>query len=127
MIRRQRIIFYFPNMGSLTAGMHFFIDREHSFTPNGEGWYVAKSKLLVCPKCRRIWAVLEFDDDELVWPVAQSCEECNIRDEWMPVPGSILEEEGRGVIDTALLNALPEDEVRREFNLHLKAYQETRP
>jgi hypothetical protein len=98
-----------------------FVHREHSY--NGQT-KVAYSHMLICPKCCQIWATLRFlqDDDGLVWPVAQFCEECASKDDWHPVPGSILKEEGWGVIDNSLLAALPPELVKREFNLHMKAY-----
>jgi hypothetical protein len=68
-------------------------------------------------------------DEHICWPVAQFCETCQtsptgllVKSDWCPVPGSLLVEEGWGVIDTALLNALPDSLVTREFNLHLRAY-----
>jgi hypothetical protein len=70
---------------------------------------------------------LRFDDDKYVWPVAQFCELCNERDDWIPVPGSLLHEEGWGIIDDSLLAALPEELVRREFLLHIKVYQSCPP
>lgn len=98
------------------------IEREHSFPGQGDGWHEAKSYSLHCPRCGSRWADVIFAGETLVWPVAQTCESCQVEDEWMPVPGSLLVEEGYGVIDTALLAALPEELVRREFQLHLKAY-----
>jgi hypothetical protein len=53
--------------------------------------------------------------------VAQFCEDCNERDEWVPVPGSIFSEEGWGIIDDSLLAVLPEELIAREFYLHIKA------
>jgi hypothetical protein len=98
-----------------------YIHREHSF---GDQMHVACSEMLVCPRCRDVWAYLIFRDEVDCWPTAQFCENCVIaKDDWHPVPGSLLVEEGYGVIDDALLAALPYDLVKREFDLHLKAYQ----
>ncbi len=103
--------------------MTYIVEREHSFQGHADGWYVAKSHCLYCPLCQQIWATLKFTDDTLVWSRDQICEGCFIvKDEWMPVPGSLLVEEGYGVIDTALLDALPDELLKREVELHLKAY-----
>ena len=124
MIVTEKITLIFPELGSPSAGMSCFIEREHSF--NGQ-MNVAKSHMLICPKCKHKWAELElYPEDgqqELLWPVAQTCENCSIEDEWMPVPGSLLVEEGWGIIDDSLLAALPEELLRREFWLHIKAYE----
>jgi hypothetical protein len=106
----DRVIATLPN--------HWYIEREHAFNDQHN---VAVSQLLICPRCHKTWAKLEFDGDRCAWPVAQFCENCNEPDEWIPVPGSLLNEEGWGIIDDSLLAALPEELVRREFNLHIKA------
>ena len=99
----------------------FYVHREHSF--GGEG-HVAHSQVLVCPMCHHNWATLKFVDEPLCWPAAQFCELCHIHERFdlHPVAGSLLVEEGFGVIDDSLLAALPPALVEREFNLHLKAY-----
>lgn len=99
----------------------YFIHREHSFN---EQKNVADSRVLYCPKCNMIVATLRFLDDEYCWPVAQFCAACAppADNPWFPVPGSILVEEGWGVIDEALLWSLPPELVEREFWLHIKAY-----
>ena len=83
---------------------------------------VAVSHCLVCPACGRTWATLSFPDDRLIWPVAAFCGCTQDADDWRPVPGSILVEEGYGEVDDSLLNALPGDLLRREFNLTIKAF-----
>jgi len=102
-----------------------YVHRKHSFggdPPTHE----AKSHALFCPSCHIVWAVLRFVGEEEVWPVGQFCQLHQVqrtrKSEWCPVPGSILVEEGWGVIDEALLFALPEPLLRREFDLHIKAY-----
>lgn len=117
MIRTQKIL-----MGDLAVYIH----REHSFQGlHPDGWHVACSRILVCPACWEAWALLKFVDDTYAWPIPQFCGSCQppTREHgWYPVPGSLLVEEGWGVIDTALLNALPAELVRREFDLHMGAY-----
>ena len=121
MLVEQMITVYLPELGSPTAGFSTLIEREHSFNNQLN---LAKSHSLICPMCRTRWADLELQSEqcELLWPVAQTCENCQLVDEWMPVPGSLLVEEGWGVIDDSLLDALPEYMIRREFELHIKAY-----
>lgn len=87
-----------------------------------ESTKVAVSHCLVCPACGRTWAILSFPDEKLLWPRAAFCGCTADRDDWHPVPGSILVEEGYGSVDDSLLNALPAELVRREFLLHLKAF-----
>lgn len=118
MIREQDIEVLICVDGRPAQYRRFVVNREHSFSDHH---YVAKSHGLICPQCRRQWATLKFTDDALVWPVAQFCENHPIPDEWMPVPGSILNEEGWGVIDDSLLAVLPDELVVREFHLHIKA------
>lgn len=116
MIRTQSIIIF----GYQGEPFHqWFVHRQHSY--NGVS-LVAYSQVLVCPKCRELWAILQFLDEDLTWPVSAFCEQCQINDEWHPVPGSILVEEGWGVIDDALLAALPPPILEREFRLHMEAY-----
>ena len=95
------------------------IERHHSFK---ESTHVPVSHVLVCPACTRIWAMLQLPEDRFCWPRAVFCGCISHTDEWHPVPGSLLVEEGWGVIDDSLLNALPPELVKREFDLHLKVY-----
>jgi hypothetical protein len=64
-----------------------------------------------------------IDGEPFAWPRAQFCVFCsNIQtDALHPVPGSLLVQEGLDVIDNSLLEAMPEDLLIREFNLHMKA------
>lgn len=117
MIRTQKIVLFGGE-----EPMIFHVHRHHSFGPDT---HVAKSHALFCPGCQTVWAILKFVDDNEVWPVAQFCERCRppaFEAGWFPVPGSILVEEGWGVVDESLLTALPPELVKREFTLHLGAY-----
>jgi hypothetical protein len=96
-----------------------WVHRDHAYADQS---HVAHSQLLVCPRCCTPWAKLRFDDDDLCWPMSQFCEHCPLRDDWHPVPGSLLVEEGWGVVDDSLLQALPLSLLKREFDLHLKAF-----
>lgn len=119
MIRTQKILLF-----SEGDAVIIYVNRDHSFE---DCTYVAKSHALFCPGCQEVWAILRFVDEDEVWPVAQFCEHCVpsrfIESPWYPVPGSLLVEEGWGVIDEALLAVLPEQLLKREIKLHLKAYQ----
>ena len=97
----------------------FTVERWHSFS---NATHVACGEALVCPRCAKVWAVLALEGEEEVWARSQSCGECRHRWDWCPVPGSLLVEEGYGVIDDSLLAALPFELVEREFKLHLEAY-----
>lgn len=120
MIRTQVVKILCSLDGQEPKWHEFFVHREHAF---GGDTHVACSEVLICPQCGQIWARLKFLDDSEVWPRPQTCELCTYRDDWLPVPGSLLVEEGYGVIDDALLTSLPDPLVIREFNLHLKVYQ----
>lgn len=122
MIRAQKVVVQVGSEWLVTR-----VHREHSFH---QQTHVAKSHALFCPACQEVWAILKFedDDDDYVWPVAQFCEHhkpegLTKQSGWFPVPGSILVEEGWGVIDDSLLRALPKELLRREFDLHVRAYQ----
>jgi hypothetical protein len=94
------------------------ICREPSF---GNEDHVVVSWAFFCPLCQTIWAKHLILGDLKVWPRAQFCEECPEWDTWHPVPGSLLLEEGIGLIDESLLESLPEELIKREFNLHMRA------
>jgi len=97
------------------------LDRPPYFSrEEGDRW--AHSEVFICPACRVLWASLHFEADPLVWPTGAFCERCEPPDEphyrrWHPVPGSLLQSVGWGIIDTGLLSILPEPLVRREFFL----------
>lgn len=95
------------------------VHREHAFGNQG---HVAYSRLLVCPKCHEVWAKLLILEEPYAYAVGASCERCGVSDKMHPVPGSILTEEGFGVIDDSLLDKLPPELVAREFRLHMNHY-----
>ena len=95
------------------------IEREHSYAA---GLRTALSHSLVCPGCNVLWAKHLIEGDHWIWPRAQFCEECEIiPDAWHPVPGSLLVNEGFDTIDESLLDALPLDLLKREYQLTEKA------
>ena len=96
----------------------FGIVREHNF---GNEDHVARSALLVCPKCHWMWAKILIENEPYAWQRTAFCAWCNQSNLWCPVPGSLLSEEGLGLIDENLLAALPLELVKREFALHERA------
>ena len=97
------------------------VSREHAYGGNPAG-RVAYSHILYCPRCCKQWAALYFPDEKDCWPRGQFCADCGVVGDWNPIAGSLLVEEGYGVIDESLLAALPIPLLRREFELTLKAY-----
>jgi hypothetical protein len=94
------------------------IEREGSFANSTHSAY---SYCLVCPSCTRVWASHRLSGDRLLWPRAGFCEDCpSSVDNLRPVPGSILVQEGLDVIDDALVEALPLELLKREYDLHTK-------
>lgn len=88
------------------------------FTPDG---YPVYSRQLVCPVCCRIWAKITVEGDPWYRPEAAPCCFCpqTFDDE---VPGSVLPYSiSVAGIDLGLIDHLPEDWLRRELLLTLKA------
>ena len=85
--------------------------------------YPIHSSALFCPICRQAWAETHAEPDEVHVPQMVSCEVCEWSDELHPVPGSLLVNDifSDGV-DWELLELLPPELLKREFNLTLRAY-----
>jgi hypothetical protein len=98
----------------------------------GGGWiekarmqngYILRSRLLVCPRCRSTWATVLVEGDLDAFPVTAGCYPCNWSNELFNIPGSILwSTETNELTDWTLLEALPMELVKRELELHLKAF-----
>lgn len=99
--------------------------RSFSWRTEGDGWSYVGNRMLVCPRCKRIWAYLDFgkamgweEAENCLWPVPAFCSRCPAPG---PVPsGSLLvaeDADGRN-FDLPLLFALPERLLRREVDLH---------
>jgi hypothetical protein len=93
------------------------IQREPAWQNQEGGWHEAQSWALFCPGCHKIWAWTVFEGDSLIYPGTAFCEECPSNEPEL-VSGSLFL--WHGCIDAALLAALPEPLLRREFMLHLK-------
>jgi hypothetical protein len=90
-------------------------------SPFTEG-YPVYSRVLVCPMCKQVWAMLTAEGKPVHRPEMASCGSCDWQSPDSPVPGSLLV---YGIptsnVDYSLLDVLPEEFLRREFNLTLKA------
>jgi len=90
-------------------------------SPFTEG-YPVYSRVLVCPMCKQVWAMLTVEGKPVHRPEMASCIDCNYQSVDNPVPGSLLV---YGIptsnVDYSLLDVLSEKLLRREFNLTLKA------
>ena len=103
-----------------------------SIQGTGGGWieklkwqngYLLRSRLLICPRCRATWATVLVDGDLDAFPVTAGCYPCNWSNELFNIPGSILwSTETNELTDWTLLEALPETLVKRELELHVKAF-----
>lgn len=92
------------------------IDRE--IYQNG---YLISSGVLVCPTCKSTWAELTIEGDPIYVPRMVSCEYCQWFNEISEFPGTLLfNQDSNEDTDWGLLEALPEDLLKRELNLHLK-------
>jgi hypothetical protein len=87
--------------------------------------YPVYSGLMVCPECCQIWAKLTIEGEPFYEARSIPCvnHPTHSHPDLRPVPGSLLDNPTCNGIDESLLAALPEDLLRREFDLHLKAYQ----
>jgi len=102
----------------LLRGVPYSVDRP----PFSRG-YPIHSGVMVCPICLSMWAYLPMEGQLIYQPRAVSCASpCMYWSEFSPVPGSLLEAptfwDG---VDWELLDLLPPELLRREFNLTLKA------
>ena len=102
----------------LLRGVPYSVDR----TPFSRG-YPIHSGVMVCPICLQTWAALQMEGQAVFQPRAVSCAApCLYWSEFSAVPGSLIEAptfwDG---VDWELLDLLPEELLRREFNLTLKA------
>lgn len=90
------------------------------------GGYPVYSGLLVCPLCKEIWCRLSMEGCEFHEarnaPCAQHPDACH--PDLRPVAGSLLDNLTINGYDTALLQALPEALLRREFDLTLRSFNE---
>jgi hypothetical protein len=90
--------------------------------------YSVVPRALTCPQCLDVWCTIIPEDNESPSchdVVPATCVHCTAASRWMyPVPGSIINDwTGLGGWDDDLLEALPEDLVKREFELTLKAWE----
>jgi len=96
------------------------------------GGYPVYSGLMVCPVCEAVWARLVWSSlldkpyKEIRGFMCYSCAAENphyLHPDLRPVGGSLLDNPTTGGVNYALLDAMPEVLVRREFQLHLEFYK----
>lgn len=86
--------------------------------------YPVRGMVWVCPRCRMLW--LMYESPGLYTIHAAPCEDCPeaASEVIRPVPGSLINDwTGLGGIDEDLLDALPLELVKREFELTLTAWE----
>lgn len=104
----------------------FYPDVAHDWAVQREALsngYPVYSGLMVCPICCRLWAKLIMEDQAFFEARSIPCEQhaSACHPDLRPVAGSLLDNPTANGYDEPLLQALPEDLLRREFDLHLKA------
>lgn len=100
----------------------YAITREAFSWREGEGGWPIHAGAMICPVCLRLWATLSIEGEHSHELRGVSCETCQWRDEFHPVPGSLLDNDTCNGIDWGLIEALPPELLRREFDLTLKAF-----
>lgn len=100
-------------------------ERDMSWSNDTAGWSMARSHAWFCIACWDFWAISKLEDlygGQLIVRT-HPCEKHRDSDhEELIIPGSIIPDigyPGWGLIDWPLLEALPVDLLRREFNLHM--------
>ena len=89
--------------------------------------FPVSSSIAVCPLCFSVWARLSWEPQyepvfEAHVPQMVSCAECKWRDDYHPVHGSLLHNDiFEDAVDWELLELLPPELVRREFQLTLES------
>lgn len=98
------------------------INREPFAWCLGRGGWPLYNTVVICPVCLRHWLRFQLEDHPRAWTCwCWSCQSCTA--ERTEFPGTLLEIPGTGAFDEVLLEALPEQLLRREFEIHLKAFQ----
>lgn len=104
-------------------GREWDVDR-----PEFYGGYSVRSRALVCPMCLETWATMRvLEGPHHIYDVCTTpCETCIRAAHHIlhPVPGSLIDDwRGLGTWDDDLLDALPAELVKREFELTMKAWE----
>lgn len=101
-----------PKQTILLEGRVWEIERERSWSPfQPDSYSFAHSHALICPvrNCLKQWAVMAFEGDETIAPTPQRCRTHG--------GGSLFV--NYGSLDEPLLNALPEELLKRELEVNL--------
>lgn len=100
-------------------------------TMDGRGWEIDRPEVdesrgfhissiaKVCPKCLRMWAILDIGGTYSIQ--GQFCQRCSFTyDLYGAVPGSLLDDYSSQTVDWDLIRYLPEELLKREFDLHVR-------
>lgn len=98
-----------------------FFDIERPPIDEARGGFHIGSRAKVCPHCLELWAYMKAESDPIFGIESQSCSSCS-REYLLGVPGSLLDDRLSWTVDWDLIRYLPERLLRREFELHVKAF-----
>lgn len=81
-------------------------------------------KLLVCPRCCRLWAKMLIQNEGYAHAITILCQDCEHFESYLDseVPGSLLEQGQHMHLDWDILDYLPSELLKREFDLHIKHF-----
>jgi hypothetical protein len=86
-----------------------------------KGWSDLRSIAFWCPRCAEVWAIAQLEGREEVLPEPQLCS--RHPPEWYcPCPGSLIL--GIDILDSGMLEGMPEPLLRREALLCLAQVKE---
>lgn len=93
--------------------------------PSHSNGYPVRPTIMVCPMCTDKWAKFELSSEAGPYDILPvSCEICAYQSIMSPIPGSLITNwslgQGENGVDWELLEVLPEQLLRREFDLTLK-------
>lgn len=108
----------------LEENLFFSFPRAGAWSTTGLGWSSPIPLGFVCPVCCKVWGILAIEERELIFTASP----CVRHAGYSPyrVDGSLLYSYSTfeaGNFDVALLDALPPELLRREFELHLNHYE----
>lgn len=121
MIREMTIALYYPEYSGVfhpdLCESWWFSREDHC------GGYPVYSGLLICPICLKTWARLTLDGIDFHEARTAPCQahSAACHPDLRPVAGSLLDNPTINGYDSVMLDVLPEQLLRREFDLHLKA------
>lgn len=128
---RQEIVIHPGYVDPFHGGVWCEVERG-----NLTSGYPVYSRVFYCPACRQLWGELLNSPMDPAFAVTVSCYRCNWTEKGRGVYADNCGDLGRGMvpgsildynttidgIDWDLLDSLPEELLRREFHLTLKAF-----